>query len=149
MNIKQHFRHTTYYGECVRRTTASNGPRQDSSALFSTFDELANDSSVNLCSDNNTERTSLCFYDNVEIIFKTTQTALSSMPPLDFISICQDSFLIWGFLLKALYNYNGLVALNVYNFWFHFTRLVFVFWVCSLQLFRASCAWSEGYSASL
>ena len=79
---------TTYYGECARRATSSNGPRQDSSALFSTFDELANDSSVNLCSDNNTERASLCFYDNAETIFKTTQIALSSMPTLDFISIC-------------------------------------------------------------
>jgi len=79
---------TTCYGECARRTTASNGPRKYSSALFSTFDELANDSSVSLCSDNNTERASLCFYDNAEIIFKATQIALCSMPPLDFISIC-------------------------------------------------------------
>jgi len=79
---------TTYHRECARSTTASNGPRQDSSALFSTFDELANDSSVSLCSDNNTARASLCFYDNAEIIFKTTQIALSSMPTLDFISIC-------------------------------------------------------------
>jgi len=44
----------------------------------------------------------------------------------------------YGGLLLALYNYNGLVAprLSLYNFWF-----VFLFWLCSLQLFRTPCAW--------
>jgi len=34
--------------------------------------------------------------------------------------------------LLALYNYNSLVApeLSLHNFWFHFTRVFCVFWVC-------------------
>jgi len=107
---------TTYYGECARRTTASYRPRKDSSAHLSTFDELANDSSVSLCSDNNTERASLCFYDNAEIIFKTTQIALSSMPTLDFISIC---------------------IRNSSSAWFHTscTCCVSLLWKCKLSVY--------------
>ena len=51
----------------------------------------------------------------------------------------------------AFYNYSVLVApqLSLFNVWFRLTRFVFVFWMCSLQLFRAPCAWWEGYSTNL
>jgi len=60
---------------------------------------------------------------------------------LDHGLVLRHSFFWYGGLLLALYNYNGLVAprLSLYNFWFCFTR--FVFLVCSLQLFLTSCAW--------
>ena len=62
-----------------------------------------------------------------------------------------DNFFWYGGLLLALYNDYGHVAprLRLHDFWFHFTWFVFVFWVCSLQLFGTPCAWWEGYSANL
>jgi len=52
--------------------------------------------------------------------------------------LCSRFFFGMVVLLLALYNCNGLVAprLCLYNFWF-----VFVFLVCSLQLFHIPCAW--------
>jgi len=51
--------------------------------------------------------------------------------------------------LLVFYNSLAALRLSLYNFGFHLTRFVFVVGVCSLQLFRTSCALSEGYGTNL
>jgi len=62
-------------------------------------------------------------------------------------------FTCLGWTLYSVFSncrWRGIIySILVYNVCFRFTRLVFVFWLCSLQIFRTPWAWSEGYSASL
>jgi len=59
-----------------------------------------------------------------------------------FLSFLLSFCLICGFVVGDLWLQGSCSARrNLYDFRFNFTRFVFVFWVCSLLLFRTPCAW--------
>ena len=115
--------------------------------------EEANKVYVNFCSidnrdewkQNTTSQTKLETLQTSTIKARNAEQKLDKRRSLE-TPLTTEYFCFLFFLLVALYNYNGLVAprLSLCNFWF-----LFVFWVCSLQLFRMPCASWEGYSTNL